>query len=188
MREGRFATAANAVSIARIPLGGLASLLLVRGMPAGSAVLAFLAVATDWLDGFLARRTGTVSDWGRILDPLADKAAFGLFAWALVRTGALRPWILITLVSRDVLIGLGGVLLARRASPPSARFSGKLSTLLMALFLLRQAYLPSALLPPEPLPGADLLGMAALTMLLASLADYAIALPRTARTEPRRCA
>lgn len=187
MREGSFATAANAVSLSRIPLGAGASLLLVRGMTAPAALLVFLAIASDWLDGFLARRTGTVSDWGRVLDPLADKVAFGLFAWALVHTGALKLWILVTLLSRDLLIGVGGLFLARRVKPPSARFSGKLSTVLMALFLTRQAFLPGALLPPEPLPGADVLGIAAMSMVLISLVDYAMALPRLARTESPRC-
>lgn len=188
MAEGRFLTRANFLSIARIPLGGAASLFLVARMPLPAGVFVFLAIATDWLDGLVARRTKTVSDWGRILDPLADKIAFALFAWALVHVGALELWILVVLISRDLLIGTGGLFLARRVKPPSARLSGKISTVLMALFLTRQAFLPGAALPPELLPGADLLGMAAMAAVLLSLVDYLTAFPGLVRTESRRCA
>lgn len=186
--EGRFLTAANMISLARIPLGAAASYCIVRGMPSLSGVFVFAAILSDWLDGFLARRTGTTSDWGRVLDPLADKTAFALFSWALVHAGALRLWVLLVLLSRDILIGLGGLFIAGRMRPPSARPLGKLSTLLMALFLARQALLPGAVIGPEILPGADLLGTAAMLLVITSFFDYLAAFPGLCRTESRRCA
>lgn len=188
MAEGRFFTAANAISLARIPLGAAASFFIVRQMPFAAGILLFAAIASDWLDGLVARRTGTVSDWGRILDPLADKVAFALFAWALVHTGALRLWVLLVLLSRDVLIGVGGLFLAKRLKPPSARPLGKLSTVLMALFLTRQALFPGAALGPELLPGTDLLGVAAMAMVVTSFIDYLAAFSGLYRTESSRCA
>lgn len=185
--EGRFLNAANLISLARVPLGAVASYFIVRGMPFSAGICVFAAIATDWLDGFVARRTGTVSDWGRILDPLADKIAFALFAWALVHTGALKLWVLLVLLSRDVLIGLGGVFLAKRLKPPSARPLGKLSTVFMALFLTRQALLPGAVLGPGVLPGADLLGAAAMVLVIVSFIDYLAAFPGLCRTESNRC-
>lgn len=188
MREGRFFTAANVISLVRIPFGAAASYFIVRGMPFPAGICVFAAIATDWLDGFVARRTGTVSDWGRLLDPLADKVAFALFAWALVHTGALRLWVLLVLLSRDVLIGLGGLFVAGKMKPPSARPLGKLSTVLMALFLTRQAFFPGAVLGPTVLPGADLLGAAAMLLVIVSFIDYLAAFPKLCRTESRRCA
>lgn len=188
MAEGRFLTAANMISLARIPFGAAASCLVVRHMQTAAGIFVLAAIVTDWLDGFLARRTGTVSDWGRILDPLADKVAFALFAWALVHTGALRLWVLLVLLSRDILIGLGGLFIAGRMKPPSARPLGKISTLFMALFLTRQALLPGAIAGPEILPGADLLGTAAMVLVVASFIDYLAAFPGLCRTETRRCA
>lgn len=188
MAEGRFFTAANLISLARIPLGAAASYFIVRNIHLAAGIFVFTAIATDWLDGFVARRTGTVSDWGRILDPLADKAAFALFAWALVHTGALRLWVLVVLLSRDVLIGVGGLFLAGRLKPPSARPLGKLSTVLMALFLTRQAFFPAAAVGPDVLPGADLLGAAAMLMVIVSFIDYLAAFPKLCRTESLRCA
>lgn len=188
MAEGRFFTAANVISLVRIPFGAAASYFILRGMPLLSGLFVFTAIASDWLDGCVARRTGTVSDWGRLLDPLADKIAFALFAWALVHTGALRLWVLMVLLSRDVLIGVGGLFLAGRMKPPSARPLGKLSTVLMALFLTRQAFFPGAVLGPTVLPGADLLGAAAMLLVIASFIDYLAAFPRLCRTESRRCA
>ncbi|MFO7627002.1 MAG: CDP-alcohol phosphatidyltransferase family protein [Candidatus Fermentibacteraceae bacterium] len=186
--EGRFFTAANVISLVRIPLGAAASYFIVRVMPLPAGIFVFAAIASDWLDGFVARRTGTVSDWGRILDPLADKIAFALFAWALVHTGALRLWVLLVLLSRDVLIGVGGLFIAKRLKPPSARPLGKLSTVLMALFLTRQAFFPTAVLGPQVLPGADLLGAAAMVLVITSFIDYLAAFPGLYRTESRRCA
>lgn len=188
MAEGSFFTTANVTSLARIPLGAAASYFILRGMPFPAGICVFAAIATDWLDGFVARRTGTVSDWGRMLDPLADKIAFALFAWALVHNGALRLWILMVLLSRDVIIGVGGLFLAGRVKPPSARPLGKLSTVLMALFLTRQAFFPEAVLGPPVLPGADLLGAAAMILVIVSFIDYLAAFPKLCRTESRRCA
>lgn len=186
MPEGRFSTAANYLSIARVPLSAAASVFIYRGMPVPAGVLAVIAVSTDWLDGFIARRTGTVSDWGKILDPLADKISYGLFALALVLSGALAPWFLFVLILRDVLIGAGGLFLAAGSSPPGARTSGKISTLLVSVFLLRQAFFPGALLTGV-LPGADLVGALALGAVVLSFFDYACLFFRRLDGEPREC-
>jgi CDP-diacylglycerol--glycerol-3-phosphate 3-phosphatidyltransferase len=182
MPDPGFFGAANCLSLARIPLSLLASYFLIRGMFPLTGVFALAAVATDWLDGLVARRTGTESDWGRILDPLADKVSYSLFALAMVYAGVLRLWILLVLVSRDALIGAGGLLLAKRFSPPGARVSGKVSTILVAAFLLRQALLPGASLA-DILPGADILGVCAMAAVLLSLLDYILVFARRMTTE-----
>lgn len=76
--------------------------------------LILVALMTDWFDGRVARWSGTVSEWGKVLDPLADKAAGAAIVMALVVRGSLPLWFLSVLVLRDALIVLGGVVLARR--------------------------------------------------------------------------
>ncbi len=69
------------------------------------------AGASDAVDGFLAKRFGMASELGAHLDPLADKALIVSIYVSLGITGAIPRWIVILVVSRDILI-IGGVMLA----------------------------------------------------------------------------
>jgi cardiolipin synthase (CMP-forming) len=74
--------------------------------------LAFVAFVTaglsDALDGWLARVTGSVSDLGALLDPIADKALLVSVYVTLAATGVLPDWVAILVVFRDLVI-VGGV-------------------------------------------------------------------------------
>lgn len=81
-------------------------LLYVPGLFAKSLALAlfFIAAATDWLDGYVARRLQHVSAFGILLDPIADKVlVIGLLA-AFVQLGLIRAWMLLVIVLRELLI------------------------------------------------------------------------------------
>jgi CDP-diacylglycerol---glycerol-3-phosphate 3-phosphatidyltransferase len=104
-----FSTLANKLSLIRILLSPVFLVLIVSD----SAVLrvaslpVFVAAAlTDWYDGMIARRSGTITDIGKFLDPLADKvltsAAFVAFAWI----GLVPVWMVAVIVVRDLLITL----------------------------------------------------------------------------------
>src|SRR5438128_11846186 len=72
----RIATVPNLLSAIRILLIPVFVLLLLRhGTEGAGLVLLALVVATDWVDGQIARRTGQVSNLGKILDPVADRLA-----------------------------------------------------------------------------------------------------------------
>src|SRR5580704_19313872 len=76
------------------------------------AFLVFLiAGVSDAVDGFLAKRLGMTSNLGAHLDPLADKVLIVSIYVALGVTEAVPRWIVILVVSRDILI-IGGVMLA----------------------------------------------------------------------------
>ena len=76
------------------------------------AFLVFLiAGVSDAVDGFLAKRLGMTSELGAHLDPLADKVLIVSIYIALGITEAIPRWIVILVVSRDILI-VGGVMLA----------------------------------------------------------------------------
>lgn len=84
-------------------------LLLYRYVGAALAVLA-LAALTDMLDGFVARSWGQKSDLGMILDPVADKLLATAAFVSLTILDAMPRWITILVVSRDVFL-IGGSLM-----------------------------------------------------------------------------
>ncbi|MFH1865516.1 MAG: CDP-alcohol phosphatidyltransferase family protein [Candidatus Eisenbacteria bacterium] len=101
--------------------------------------LAAMAVmfVSDGLDGYLARRTGRVTDLGKVLDPAADKIAVAAVLLFLVFTGEFPLWALLLVVARDVAIVLGGVAIARRSgSVPQALMAGKVAVVILALVVI----------------------------------------------------
>ncbi|MBL7960876.1 CDP-diacylglycerol--glycerol-3-phosphate 3-phosphatidyltransferase [bacterium] len=69
------------------------------------AVLIFgLASLTDWYDGYLARRYGITSDWGKFLDPLADKILVLSAFFSFVYLGIVKLWMVMVIVMRDFII------------------------------------------------------------------------------------
>lgn len=167
--EGRLWGAANLLSISRVPLALMACWFVWRDDPVATAMAMLLAVATDAMDGWVARRTGTVSDWGRILDPLADKAGFAAFLVCLTLMGRVPLWLVLVVVGRDLLIAAGGLaIVGRLGRPPSANIWGKLATCLLAAYLVRQALWPSE----GMLMGAGPLGLSALALVIISLIVY----------------
>ncbi len=115
-------------------------LILVDGHLGWLFGLIALAGLTDWLDGRVARWLGTISVWGKVLDPLADKIGAAMIVMALVaRSGepSLPVWFLALLVGRDLLILLGGVALARKTGHVAmSTFAGKLAVTMLALTML----------------------------------------------------
>jgi cardiolipin synthase len=88
-----------------------------------------VVVSTDWVDGYVARRTGQVTELGRILDPVADRLAIaaGLLTFAI--SGVFPFWAALLILVRDVAVLLGGVaLLWGRDLRVDVRGIGKIAT------------------------------------------------------------
>jgi cardiolipin synthase len=138
---GPFLTVPNLLSISR--LLGLPLFLWSLSTPGYNwlaAMLVVYAIVSDLADGFLARRLNQTSAWGRILDPLADKVtAAAALLFCYWRRG-LPAWILVLILSRDLLIlSLSPVFAARRRAIPESLLSGRLAAL--AIGCLAIAYL-----------------------------------------------
>lgn len=86
--------------------------------------------ATDWVDGFLARRLGQVSEIGKLLDPVADRLAVAAAVVAGWITATLPWWIALLIVVREALVALGAAYLAARTGRKiPVRRMGKAATL-----------------------------------------------------------
>jgi cardiolipin synthase (CMP-forming) len=94
----------NLITIARILLVPV----IVWAITSGEMLFAFLlflaAGLSDAVDGFLAKRFGMTSEFGSYLDPLADKALIVSIYVALGISEALPRWLVILVVSRDIMI------------------------------------------------------------------------------------
>jgi phosphatidylglycerophosphate synthase len=138
---GRFWTAANALSLLRVVLVVPITVFLWRGGPLGWLVgLVVLVILTDWFDGRIARWTHTVSDWGKVIDPVADKFAAIMTVTALTFRPAdphLPLWFFGVIVGRDLAILLGGAAIARRSGQiVMSAWAGKAASLWLALTVL----------------------------------------------------
>jgi CDP-diacylglycerol--glycerol-3-phosphate 3-phosphatidyltransferase len=66
--------------------------------------LFMMASITDWLDGYLARRLGQITNFGKLMDPLADKVLVASALICLIPLGALPAWAVIVIITREFLI------------------------------------------------------------------------------------
>jgi cardiolipin synthase (CMP-forming) len=95
-----------------------------------AAVILYAAGATsDFLDGFIARRTHTVTELGKLLDPLADRIFIVALAVALVAREVLPLWLALVVIARDVLVlSLFPALESRGIERIRVNFVGKTAT------------------------------------------------------------
>lgn len=94
-----------------------------------AAALIFLIGSTDWIDGYLARRLNQVSEFGKLLDPLADRLMIASALVAGLLAGVLPGVIGWPLLVREMLVGIGTVALASRGlGKLEVRWLGKAAT------------------------------------------------------------
>jgi cardiolipin synthase (CMP-forming) len=100
----RVLTIPNVLSLARIATVPVFVWLFVNDHTNAAVTLYAIAAWTDFFDGYLARRLDSVSELGKLLDPLADRVFIVALAVALVGRDVLPLWLAITVIARDVVI------------------------------------------------------------------------------------
>jgi cardiolipin synthase len=109
----------NLITLARILLVPVMVWAITSGEMQAAFLLFFVAGASDAIDGFLAKRFGMVTELGAYLDPVADKAMIVSIYVSLGIAEALPRWLVILVVSRDVMI-VGAVILSWLVDKPMA--------------------------------------------------------------------
>ncbi len=183
----------NAITVARIPLAVVFFVLLLLGGTYGlddrvirwvAGALFVLAISTDWVDGYLARRYDIVSDFGKLWDPIADKLLTGAGFVGLAILGEWPWWIVAVILIREWGITVHRFVVAKQHIVAAA-WMGKIKTALQGVAL------SWCLLPLHVWIGMEIwLGVgivlmwATLVMTVASGIDYVLAQVRGARSGP----
>ncbi|OGU26319.1 MAG: hypothetical protein A2X66_02300 [Ignavibacteria bacterium GWA2_54_16] len=95
-----------------------------------------VAVLSDFLDGYLARRLHQVSEMGKVVDPLADKIAVGALGLFLMVLGDIPVWYVIVVLLRDGLILAGGIYIRKKKNiVTQSNWPGKFAVSAVALYL-----------------------------------------------------
>ena len=130
----------NAITIVRILCAPVFLWMLLADAGAdgplrwGAAVLFIVAIATDGIDGYLARKYEIVTDLGKLLDPIADKALTGCAFVGLSILGELPWWVTIVVLVREVGITVHRLVVASD-HVVAAAWMGKLKTVAQAVAL-----------------------------------------------------
>jgi len=176
----------NAITIARILCAPVFLwMLLVDGGADGplrwwAAVLFIVAIATDGIDGYIARRYEIVTDLGKLLDPIADKVLTGFAFIGLSILAELPWWITIVVLIREVGITVHRLIVASD-HVVAAAWMGKLKTLAQAV-ALSLALLPLASVVGDWMVWVNIVTMwIAVILTIASGIDYVITEIRGAR-------
>jgi CDP-diacylglycerol--glycerol-3-phosphate 3-phosphatidyltransferase len=168
---------ANALTVVRLALVPVVVICLLAGGPVWrvAAFAAFvLASVTDLLDGRIARSRGLITDFGKIADPIADKALTGAALVTMSFLGWLPWWVTCVILAREIAVTLLRFWVLRHGVIAASR-GGKLKTLLQVV-AISLYMLPG---PPEWL--RTVVMAAAVAVTLVTGADYALRAVRLRR-------
>lgn len=137
------------------------------------AALAIFIIAsmTDFLDGYIARKNHLVTNFGKFMDPLADKLLVCSAMICLISTGQLPAWIVIIIISREFIISGFRLIASDNGVVIAASYWGKFKTTFQMLMVI-------VLIIDIPNPVFDVIGTVliyvALALTIISLIDYII--------------
>lgn len=122
----------NVISLIRLALIPVFIWLIAIDEYGWAGILLGVIGATDWIDGYLARRLNQVTEVGKFLDPLADRVAVIVAVVGGLLTPVLPTWFALLLILREVLIGIGAIIGWRNGvTKLDVRWLGKLATLML---------------------------------------------------------
>ena len=113
-----------------------------------AAGLFIVISCTDWLDGYLARSRGEVTDFGKFMDPLADKILVAAALLALVELAVLPSWPVLVILAREFIVSGVRMVAASKGEVIAASWWGKAKTVsqivAIILFIVKDFYWPAS--------------------------------------------
>jgi CDP-diacylglycerol--glycerol-3-phosphate 3-phosphatidyltransferase len=174
----------NVLTVLRIVAVPVLVVALLGVLPGGDALAAAvfaLAALTDGLDGYIARSRGSVTTFGKLMDPLADKLLIVAALVSLVSLDRLAGWVAMVIISRELAVTGLRTVAAERGVVIAASWLGKVKTALQIAAVF-------ALIVANPAPvWVDVLVYAAVAVTVISGIDYFFGL-RGMIEEQRRAA
>jgi cardiolipin synthase len=169
---------ANVITVARLALVPFFFSALISDNPRSNTlafVLFAVAASTDFLDGLIARRTGTVTAIGKVIDPFVDRLLIASALVGLYMVERVSLWLLLTLVLRDLYLLYGAWVLERRQLRLPVTVLGKWTTavLLVAFSSMIWDY-PQVAIGGESASVGGYLVYAGLALSLATAVQYTI--------------
>ena len=173
----------NLLTVLRILLVPVLVVALLEETRNGDLVAAFvfaLASATDFADGWLARSRGDVTNFGKLMDPIADKLLIAAGLIALVYLDRLAAWIAMVIIAREFAVTGLRLVAAEQGVVIQASWLGKVKTSLqVAAIICLIAFNPAPL-------WVDLLVYAAVAATVISGIDYFFGFRRLHRASAQR--
>lgn len=132
----------NKLTVLRLILTVVFTIVFYLEMAAGkttfliSTIIFCVASFTDFLDGYLARRDNLVTDFGKFMDPLADKVLVAAAMIMLVEIGYMPGWMAILIISREYAITILRAIAASSGKVLAASKNGKLKTVTQMLGII----------------------------------------------------
>lgn len=124
-------TLANKITLTRIALIPIIVILMVIGgfgCTVAALVLFILTSVTDFLDGYVARKYNQVTDFGKFVDPLADKLLVTAAMCMFVQQGLMEGWMVFIILAREFIITSLRTIAAMKGTAMAAAYSGKVKT------------------------------------------------------------
>ena len=127
----------NVLTLIRIGLIPIFIALYYSGLTGPAFAVYVAACLTDAFDGYLARKLDTITSFGKLMDPLADKLMQLSMMFCLASTGYMPWWVLGILLAKETLMVTGGTLLfKKRDVVVMSNWSGKTATVLLILAIV----------------------------------------------------
>lgn len=146
-----------------------------------AAGLFILISCTDWLDGYLARSRNEVTDFGKFMDPLADKILVAAALIALVELGALPTWVVLVILAREFIVSGVRMMAATKGVVIAASMIGKFKTVFQMIAIVLFTVKDSHMIGSFSVALSDtlwvvswLVMLVAVGLTIASLIDYLV--------------
>ena len=123
---------ANKLTILRIFMVPVFMVFLLHQIPGGDYIAAFvfiLAAITDSLDGYIARSRNQITNFGKFMDPLADKLLVSAALISLASMGEISAWVVVIIIAREFTISVLRAVAAAEGLVIAASVWGKLKTI-----------------------------------------------------------